>query len=280
MALSTGLLVFHWMQPEINWYIFAAQMLVATTTFCIAHNHIHVNIWRNKFLNVLTDYWLVLFYGFPPFAWKPTHNLNHHRYNNGPEDYTKTYRFTEKNNLITLLTYPVVSAIYQNTPIRSYLKKMWQTKRSLFYYYISQYLVLAGYLAAVFYLDVTKALFLVLIPQQFALHYVLIINYVQHVHTDEKSEYNHSRNFVGLGGKLLLNNGFHTVHHEDMGMHWSKAPAAHDKIKHLVDPSLNERSLVWFLFRTYILGIFIPSFRTKSMRLERIEREQAAAAGK
>jgi hypothetical protein len=98
----------------------------------------------------------------------------------------------------------------------------------------------------------------------------LIINYIQHVHTDEESQYNHSRNFTGLYNRFLLNNGYHTAHHEQMGLHWSQLPAAHEKIKHLIDPSLNLKSLGWYIIKTYFLAPFIPSFRSKSMRLERM----------
>jgi hypothetical protein len=68
----------------------------------------------------------------------------------------------------------------------------------------------------------------------------------------------------------LLNNGLHTAHHEQMGLHWSQLPEAHAKIAHRIDPQLNEVSLGWYVIRTYVLGLFVPKFRSKSMRLERM----------
>ncbi len=272
MIITTSLLVVHW-YVGFNWFLFAGQMIMATTSFAIAHNHNHVPMWRWGFLNKVTDYWLTLFYGFPPYVWKPTHNLNHHKFTNKDGDYTITYRFSEKNNLLTLLAYPIVSAVYQQTPTTNYLKQMWRVQKPTFFFYISQYALLIAFLGTAFYFDWYKALMMILIPQQFSVQFVLMINYMQHVHCDEESEFNHSRNFVGLGSRFLLNNGLHTVHHEQMGLHWSKLPEAHAKIAHKIDPSLNERSMAWFIFRNYILGIFFKSCRTVSMRTEHLKRE-------
>ena len=55
-----------------------------------------------------------------------------------------------------------------------------------------------------------------------------------------------------------------------MGLHWSQLPEAHAKIAHRIDPQLNEVSLGWYVIRTYVLGLFVPKFRSKSMRLERM----------
>jgi hypothetical protein len=59
---------------------------------------------------------------------------------------------------------------------------------------------------------------------QVSLFAVLIFNYVQHVHADEESRYNHSRNFTGLLNAMLFNNGYHTIHHEHPGVHWNETP--------------------------------------------------------
>jgi fatty acid desaturase len=225
-------------------------------------------------MNVLTDYWLTVFYGFPIFAWVPTHNKNHHKLNNRAGDYTITYRVSEKNNLLTLLSYPTISGFYQQKAIREYLKDTWHDNRKRFYLCISQYAILISWIVSAFLIDWEKALLFVIIPQQISLFSVLIFNYVQHVHANEESEYNHSRNFTGFLNFLLFNNGYHTIHHEVAGLHWSKTPEEHKKIDHLIDKSLIERSFWWYIFRNYFLGLFYRKLKTNSMRLERIERQQ------
>jgi fatty acid desaturase len=76
---------------------------------------------------------------------------------------------------------------------------------------------------------------------------------------------------------FLFNNGYHTAHHMRASLHWSETPAAHEKIAHLIAPELNESSFWGYLFRTYILSIFVPRYRSESKRLMRIERVKKAA---
>lgn len=271
MVATTASLLLHWNLPKFNILLFLLQLVMAATVFVIAHNHNHLPTWKSPLLNRLTGYWITFFYGFPNFVWLPTHNLNHHKYNNTAGDDTITYRYSEKNNLVTLLTYPSISGYFQQRPIYKFLFGLRTTKPVEFWYCLSQYFVLAALLAMTFYLNWKKTLLLIIIPQQFCTFSVLILNYLQHVHADEESRYNHSRNFTGKLNKLLLNNGFHTAHHETMGLHWSKLSEAHAKIEMHIDDRLKEKSLFWFLFRVYILGLFMPRFRTRSMRLDRLQ---------
>lgn len=274
MFITTSLFILQWTVIGFNPVVFIIYCFFSISVAVITHNHNHVRIWKSNFLNTLQDWWLTVFYGFPVFAWIPTHNKNHHKMNNRIGDYTITYRFSEKNNFLTLLTYPTISGFYQQKAIRDYLKDMFKNKRSRFYLAISQYFILVLWIAAFLLLDWKKALLYVIIPQQVSLFSVLIFNYVQHVHANEESEWNHSRNFTGFLNFMLFNNGLHTVHHETAGLHWSQVPEEHKKVEHLIDDSLKERSFWWYIFRNYAMGFFNNKYKTDSMRLQRIEQEQ------
>lgn len=274
MFITTSLFILQWTVIGFNPVVFIIYCFFSISVAVITHNHNHVRIWKSNFLNTLQDWWLTVFYGFPVFAWIPTHNKNHHKMNNRIGDYTITYRFSEKNNFLTLLTYPTISGFYQQKAIRDYLKDMFKNKRSRFYLAISQYFILVLWIAAFLLLDWKKALLYVIIPQQVSLFSVLIFNYVQHVHANEESEWNHSRNFTGFLNFMLFNNGLHTVHHETAGLHWSQVPEEHKKVEHLIDDSLKERSFWWYIFRNYAMGFFNKKYKTDSMRLQRIEQEQ------
>jgi len=270
MVVATALLVVQWNLASLQPVLYVWSLFMAVSVAIVAHNHNHVPLWRVRLLNILTEYWLTLFYGFPAFGWIPTHNKNHHLLNNRQGDYTITYRISEKNNILTLLSYPSISSYFQQKPIADYMKTLWRSNRPKFYLAVSQYLILGIYYAAALLWNWKKAVLFIVVPHQVSLFSVLIFNYVQHVHTDEESKYNHARNFVGFINTALFNNGYHTIHHNAPGLHWSETPAAQKKIDHLIDPSLNERSFCWYIVRVYLLAPFHAGFGTVSKRLERI----------
>ncbi len=268
MIVTTGLLFWQWSRDSVHPILFIWGCFMAVSVTSMAHNHEHLGMWKSPLMNKLQDYWLTLFYGYPIFAWIPTHNRNHHVHNNKPADYTATYKVGEGNSAMTLLAYPTYSGMIQQRANLEYLKELWRKDRAAWTYCMSQIVVLLAYYALVFALDWKKALFYVFIPHQVGLNMVLVFNYIQHVHADEESPINHSRNFVGRWlNAFLFNNGFHTIHHMAPMKHWSLAPEGHAKlVAPKIDPRLNEQSFYWFMFRVYLLSLIFPRFRTVPMR--------------
>lgn len=274
LAITTAVLYIQW-TFGFNIFIFITSLYLAITVSIIAHNHNHLPMWKSGFMNHLTDYWITLFYGFPAFGWIPTHNRNHHKFNNKEGDYTITYRISEKNNLFTLLSYPSISAYYQQSPILNYLRLLWSTNKNHFALAIGQYLALGVFMLVALLIDWQKAILYIIIPHQVSLFSVLVFNYIQHVHADEESDYNHSRNFVSkFSGFMLFNNGLHTVHHIRANTHWSELRAAHNKVKHLIEPHLNQSSVLGYLTKAYIIAPFASMYATNSMRLARKKSEK------
>jgi beta-carotene hydroxylase len=275
LLLTTALFFVQW-SVGFHWWLFILSLYFAISVAVIAHNHNHVPIWRSSFLNHVTDNWITLFYGFPAFAWTPTHNKNHHKFNNTKGDYTITYRFSEANNIFTLLSYPSISSYFQQSPVMNHLRHLYKNKRKKFFLALLQYLTLGLFIVITLLIDWRKSLLYVVIPQQVALFTVMVFNYIQHVHADEESEYNHSRNFVSrFTNFMLFNNGYHTAHHMKASIHWSQLRAAHAKIAPLMDPKLNQGVILVYLFKAYIVAPFHSAYKTTSMRLARKSREHA-----
>jgi fatty acid desaturase len=274
--ITTSLFLFLWTQGKaMNKGLFTVLyiwfLFMSISVAVMAHNHNHLPMWKSKIMNILTDNWLTVFYGFPVFAWIPTHNANHHKFVNKEPDYTRTWRFTERNNLFTVLTYPSVSGFFQQSVVMNHFKETFSRNKYKFFLYGLQFVVLISWIAGAFIIGGwEKALIYVVLPQQLSLFSVLLFNYVQHVHADEETKYNSSRNFTGILNFLLFNNGLHTIHHIHPTIHWSEIPQEHAKIEHLIDDSLIESSFWYFLYKSYILGIFMPKYKTKSMRVARL----------
>ena len=268
--LMVFLYLFHSELTTAVWVItYVSELLLAVTVGVIVHNHEHVSLWKNKSLDLITDCWLSILYGFPVFGWIPTHLQNHHTHTNKEPDYTKTYAFSEKNNLWTIIYYPMYSSSVQMKAIWAYLKKLWSNNKTRFSEHLLQVLSLIIVLVITVVYDWQAALIYVVIPQQIALNSVLFFNYIQHIHADEQSEYNHSRNIEGLLNTLLFNNGLHTAHHLKPHLHWSRLPEFHAKIRDKISPQLIERNLTWYLIRQYLIAPFKSSWSTQSMRLQR-----------
>jgi fatty acid desaturase len=227
IVITTGLFIAQWIWIGVNPFTYTWFLFMSVAVAVMTHNHNHLPMWRSKVLNVLTDWWLTIFYGFPIFAWIPTHNKNHHRFNNREGDDSITYRVSERNNFFTLISYPTISGYYQQKAIAVYLKDLKANNKEKFWICISQYAMLVLWIATALIIDWEKALLFVIIPQQVSLFSVLIFNYVQHVHADEMSEWNHSRNYTGFLNFLLFNNGYHTIHHHKAVVHNKKLLSFH-----------------------------------------------------
>jgi beta-carotene hydroxylase len=276
MAVTTALFVWQW-QNGFNIWAYIVYLHLAVAVSVMTHNHNHINMWESKPLNLLTDWWLTVFYGIPIFCWIPTHNRNHHRYNNKEQDYTATYRNSEENDFTTLVSYPSFSSYYQiKEGIIPHMKMLYKTDRKTYWEYMFQLFVLIVWITIFMILDWKKALLFVIIPQQVSGYFVMIFNYVQHVHADEESKWNHSRNFMGVN-LFLFNNGYHTIHHEKANIHWSETPKYHKEIENKIDPVLIEKSFWGYIFRVYVLGAFNSKLKTNSMRLERLKQKELVA---
>jgi fatty acid desaturase len=50
----------------------------------------------------------------------------------------------------------------------------------------------------------------------------------------------------------VLENGLHTVHHEQPGTHWSRLRGLHDARAGRIDPRLNENSIFGYVWKAYL----------------------------
>lgn len=265
--------------PTLLGYFTPLACYLALCAGVIAHNHNHCPTFADRRSNRCFGLWLSVFYGYPTFAWIPTHNQNHHRFVNGPEDATHTWRYGNRHDLATALTYFFVSSYWQSGPIKAYIRKARETAPELHRRIINEYFFWAGaglVLLAIAIglhgarLGIQVWLVASLIPAAFALWTIMLFNYEQHVHAVPDSQHNHSRSWNGRTvNYLLFNNGFHAAHHEQPGVHWSELPRLHAALAPAIDPQLIERGLAWYFVKNYLLAPFAPRFGTKQLVISR-----------
>lgn len=263
------------------WPAYALMLFLTLGIGVIHHNHTHVRMWRGRFANRATDFYLTLLQGHPTFVFWPAHVANHHRHRHGPLDAARTYRFAggDTNDLRGYLLHPLQAAFVLYPHFISWLAQLQRKGSAAFGYCMAQYGVWLGSWATLLLLDWRKALLFVIVPQLHGLHWLLATNYLQHAHADGVARsamgasgdtvggpLNYARNFEGLVNPLLFNIGLHTAHHEHPHAHWSELPHLHHAhYRSRVHPRLNERGLALYMLRVYLLGAVWPRFRSRSL---------------
>jgi len=224
----------------------------AWLTAVVAHNTVHCAVFRQRWLNSAFQVWVSLSYGFPISEYIPGHNLSHHRFLQGREDVMRTSKVRFRWNLLNVLAFPfaVTPAILRGNGRYLSLRGSndWRRQRRL------ELVIVWGVKVGLLALDWRKALCFVVIPQLVANLGIVGINFFWHDGCDPDHPANHSRNFTGrLLNFLTFNNGYHGMHHEEPGLHWSLLPEAHAwRIRPGLHPALEQPSLLAYAWRTFV----------------------------
>lgn len=275
VLIAPGLVAAQYARPDLVPYLAWFSAYFALACGVIAHNHNHCPTFKNRSMNTAFGNWISIFYGYPTFAWIPTHNLNHHKFVNRAGDATITWRYSNKHSFLIAVSYFFVSAYFQSEPINTFIRKAKEKNPKLFRRIVMQYVVFVGAQVSMVALAIAlhgpkTGLFVwgcsMGLPAFFSLWTIMLFNYEQHVHTDPFSEYNHSRSWDGrILNFFLFNNGLHYVHHEHPGTHWSEMRRLHDEVADKIHPDLVQKSLFWYWIKQYALAPLIPSLGTKQI---------------
>jgi fatty acid desaturase len=184
--------------------------------------------------------------------------VHHHFGNDGQPDWADPHIVGFGYNLLNLIHFPNVAGPQTFNGVqrwKSVLKRRPFTRQ-----YDTEQIVAFGLTTLLLINDFWTALFFVVLPQLWGARGILRINLIQHDGCDASSEWNHSRNFVGRGFNwIMCNNGYHTIHHNKAGLHWSVLAEAHDRdVVPRIHPRLDEPSMLGYLLRTYLFGLRRP----------------------
>ncbi|MFO0681354.1 MAG: fatty acid desaturase [Sandaracinus sp.] len=251
----------------------------------VIHNVMHKGIFKSRALN--RAFRCVISFGalYPASANIASHNLVHHQFDDdGQDDWAAPQITSFSIPLLNLLHFPNVAGPRTFAGVSRWART---TRQRDFreQYYLEQ-AVAFGLTGALMLYDFWGTVFFVLVPQLWGARGILRINLIQHEGCDVTTEWNHSRNFVGRAFNwVMCNNGYHTIHHNRAGLHWSVLAEQHEReVVERIDPALDERSMVVYLVRRFVLGRThpVPKDRdTKRAGLDlgsRAERRDAAEA--
>ncbi|MEZ4288942.1 MAG: fatty acid desaturase [Polyangiales bacterium] len=236
--------------------LFLALCVTAFLGAVQTHNSVHGPIFHSRILNKVYQCVLTLIYGHPVSSYVPGHNLSHHKHTQSRKDVMRTTKARFRYNLFNGIFFFVLVAPSIMRADSMYTKVMWTRNPVWFRQMLVEIVVLWSVQIALFVIDWQKALAFWLVPHFYAQWGIVTMNLLQHDGTDGESRYNHSRNFVGKWiNWWTFNNGFHTIHHDYPGLHWSLAPERHaEEIAPHITPSLDQPSLIAYVWRTFFLN--------------------------
>ncbi len=191
------------------------------------HHHQHIFTFRHNIFNRGLEFAYALHTGVTTHLWRLHHVLGHHL--NFLDQEKDESRWKRKNGKkMGMLEYTLNVAITAYT--RGYAvgkKHPKQLKPFLIYTVITFVIVVA----LVWYKPVA-GLMLFVIPMITSLLFTAYVTYDHHSGLDTENEFEASRNKLSpLYNFLTGNLGYHTAHHHKQGVHWSRLPELHAKIK-------------------------------------------------
>ena len=251
VALALGLLVApHLWRPHGLW---AAVWIGATGVACfiasiVSHNHLHCSIFGQRALNLALNLALSVARGHTASGIVVPHNLNHHRLALQEDDWIKPSLAGYGLGWVRLLRYVIrASANMAVQRLAATAPSLPPAQRGSLRF---ERFVLAGSIVALLVADWRVFLQFNIVPWALGLALLVGVNLLQHDRCDPQRPLGESRNFVGaFGNWLFFNNGFHTAHHLDPGLHWSELPRLHEQLRaRLPDADLEHSSIAHFLW--------------------------------
>jgi len=136
----------------------------------------------------------------------------------------RTTEMRHRWNLVNLLHHMLSGTVHLHLLHAAYLGAMRRSHPRWFVQVVWEALAVALLLGGVAVLVSPRAsLTLVLLPSVLGQLLIVGFGYVQHDGTDPASEHDHSRNFTSpIFNWFILDNGFHTVHHDQPHAHWRR----------------------------------------------------------
>jgi beta-carotene hydroxylase len=219
------------------------------------HNHNHCCTFHGPRWNRAFAMWLTLLTGMTTTGIITAHNRLHHGSNQDDVDFVRCSLVRFRYNWLNFVVFFFASSakMWWNRPDDLAIWR--QTRPALYRQALIERTAVVALIATLLAIDWRAAVEVFFGPWLFGQWFLVTINLVQHQDCDPHSSHNHSRNLTGRAiNWLLLNNGYHTAHHNSPGTHWSELPALHRRMAPAVDASLNERSLVVCVWRRFVMG--------------------------
>lgn len=240
-----------WLPFLVLLYITSAFSFIGAVA---VHNIIHCPMFCERKYNKAFQVVMSLVYGHPVSAYVPGHNLSHHNHTQKPQDVMRTTKLRFEWHLLNGLFFFARIGYDMLSNDSAYFKAQKRLNTPIYHQFNLERTVVYTIAAVLIVLDFKKWVVVTLIPHIYAKACIISLNMLQHDGCDETSEFNHARDFTGrIINFFCYNNGYHSVHHMNPGMHWSVLKQQHEKlVKPYQHPNLDQPSLPAYMWRTFV----------------------------
>ncbi|MBL1141841.1 MAG: fatty acid desaturase [Proteobacteria bacterium] len=228
---------------ESIWILFLywVLMIIPKGKICAwNHHHQHTPTFRSKYFNRLLEFFYALHTGVTTNLWLLHHVLGHHlNFLDQTKDESRWKRKDGDNMGEFEYTLNVAgTAYYRGYQVgKSHPKK----QREFLFYSALTFIIVA---TLVIYKP-AAGLFLFVLPMISGLVLTSWATYDHHSGLNTDNEFEASRNNLHPFFNLTTGNlGYHTAHHYKQGVHWSKLPELHEKIKSKIPANLYKTSWI------------------------------------
>lgn len=231
----------YFMVDSVFWlFSYLLLMIIPRSLVCAwNHHHQHTPTFYSKPLNHLLEFFYALHTGATTNLWVLHHVLGHHR-NFLDQSKDESAWQTKDGKAMGALQYTltVAGTAY---PRGFKVGEKFSRVRRVFVVYTILTLLGVGLLC---WLRLVPALLVFVLPMIISLLFTAWVTYDHHagLSTDDQFEasYNNTNPLFNL---LTGNLGYHTAHHYQQGLHWSKLPALHETIKGRIPPELMRNAM-------------------------------------
>jgi len=198
------------------------------------HHHQHPSTFHSKYLNRILEFFYALHTGVTTNLWVLHHVLGHHR-NFLDQTRDESSWKTSDGRAMNALEYTLTIA--GTAYYRGYLvgRQFPRVQREFVLYTAITLFIFA----LMCWFRLVPALLVFLLPMTISLLFTAWVTHDHHSGLDTDDAFRASYNNIHPLFNLLTGNlGYHTAHHHRPGLHWSKLPELHEKIKHRIPPEL------------------------------------------
>ncbi len=220
-------------------------ILVGIHTLAIEHNHAHAPVFRWRPVNVMLDDLLTLLCGVPEVFWHVHHMRSHHRHTWTEHDWSSPFNYRGASapwkpvgyRYYQLTYYPLFAADSVDYILRR------RDPRFLGARLRSVFVLAAGSASLIGLVGIGRWL-LVMAPAYVGTGMMLgAANYLEHWNCHRAGEFKAWTFTCSVHNVLTYNSGYHWLHHQRPGLHWSELPGIHRRDPSYCDPDLIESGL-------------------------------------